>query len=241
MNHPVNATDQLSRRQMLARAGGGLGLLGLAGILKDERLLAAPTIDPLAPHPAQFAPRAKHVIWVFVNGGPSHVDTFDYKPALEKYDGQTLEGFDKFTGFFANSVGGLMKSPFKFKQYGQCGKHVSDIFPYLSRHVDKMAFIHSGWTDSNNHSPALFMMNTGTPNMGRPCVGAWTTYGLGSPTRNMPGFVVMSDPLGRGLPKGHAANWGAGFLPSVFQGTHLRPQGEPIPNLTRPRDLSMTQ
>jgi hypothetical protein len=241
MNQQTHSSQQLSRRQMLQRAGGGLGMLGLAGILNDEKLLAAPSIDPLAPHPAQFAPRAKNVIWFFVNGGPSHVDTFDYKPALEKYDGQTLEGFDKFTGFFANSVGGLMKSPFKFRQHGQCGKHVSDIFPNLATHVDKMAFIHSGWTDSNNHSPALFMMNTGTPNMGRPCVGAWTTYGLGSPTRNLPGFVVMSDPLGRGLPKGHAANWGAGFLPSVFQGTHLRPQGEPIPNLSRPRDLSAMQ
>lgn len=216
-------------------------MLALSSMLNDEKLLAAPTIDPMAPHPSNFAPRAKSVIWIFVNGGPSHVDTWDYKPQLEKSDGQTLEGFDNFTGFFAKSVGGLMKSPFKFKQHGQCGKYVSEIFPNLANHVDKMAFIHSGYTDSNNHSPALFMMNTGTPNMGRPCVGSWSTYGLGSPTRNLPGFVVMSDPLGRGLPKGHAANWGAGFLPSVFQGTHLRPQGEPIPNLARPRDLSANQ
>ena len=113
----------------------------------------------------------KRVIWLFINGGPSHVDTWDYKPELEKSDGKELEGFDRFTGFFANSVGPLMKSPFKFQQHGECGKWVSEIFPNLSQHVDKMAFIHSGHTESNNHSPALFMMNTGLPRMGNPCVG----------------------------------------------------------------------
>ena len=169
------------------------------------------------------------------------MDTWDYKPALAKRDGQTLEGFDRFTGFFANSVGGLMKSPFEFKQHGQCGKHISSIFPRLAKHVDRMAFIHSGHTESNNHSPALFMMNCGLPRMGYPCVGSWVTYGLGSSSDSLPAFVVMSDPKGRGLPKGHAANWGAGYLPSVYQGTHFRPTGDPIDNLYRPREMNPDQ
>ncbi len=230
----------LNRRQWLQHCGMGAGALGLAGLLQEERLLAA-AADPLAPRLPHFAAKAKAVIWIFVNGGQSQVDTWDYKPELAKRDGQALEGFDRFTGFFANAVGGLMKSPFEFKQHGQCGKWVSSIFPNLARHVDKMAFIHSLHTESNNHSPALFMMNCGLPRMGFPCVGSWATYGLGSVSRNLPAFVVMSDPRGRGLPKGHAANWGAGFLPSVFQGTHFRPQGDPIDNLNRPKEMTVAQ
>src|SRR4029077_18386124 len=118
------------------------------------------------------------------------------------------------------------------------GKMVSEIFPNLGRHVDKMAFVHSGFTESNNHSPALFMMNSGETRMGHPCVGSWVTYGLGSESRNLPSFVVMSDPLGRGLPKGSAQNWGAGFLPSVYQGTYLKPTGDPIDNLTPPVEMT---
>jgi len=227
-----------SRRELLAKAGNGLGLLGLASLLRQEGLLADDVRDPLAPRPPHFKARAKAVIWIFVNGGPSHVDTWDYKPELEKRDGQELPGFNKFTGFFANEVGGLMKSPFKFAPQGQCGKMVSEIFPNLGKHVDRMAFIHSGWTESNNHSPALFMMNSGETRMGHPCVGSWVTYGLGSESRNLPSFVVMSDPLGRGLPKGSAQNWGAGFLPSVYQGTYLKPAGAPIDNMAPPADLA---
>jgi hypothetical protein len=115
---------------------------------------------------------------------------------------------------------------------------VSELFPRLGCHVDKMAFVHSAYTESNNHSPALFMMNTGMPRMGFPCVGSWVTYGLGSESQNLPGFIVMSDPRGRGLPKGHAANWGAAFLPGTFQGTHLHPKGAPIDNLERPSAMS---
>ena len=232
-------------------------MLGLAGLLSQEGLLGAtargatlvregglPRLDPLQPLAARqphFPARAKHVIWLFINGGPSHVDTWDYKPELARRDGQELPNFDRFTGFFADAVGGIMKSPFRFRQYGQCGKWASDLFPHLARHVDKMAFIHSGHTQSNNHSPALFMMNCGLPRMGYPCAGSWVTYGLGSESRDLPAFVVMSDPLGRGLPKGHASNWGAGFLPGVFQGTHLRPQGPPIDNLSRPAEMDEHQ
>jgi Protein of unknown function (DUF1501) len=131
-----------------------------------------------------------------------------------------------------------MKSPFEWAQHGQSGTWASDLFPHLAKHTDKMAFIHSCWTSSNNHSPALFMMNTGVTRMGYPCVGSWVTYGLGSASDDLPGFVVMSDPLNRGLPKGNALNWGAGFLPSVYQGTWLRPQGVPIDNLSPPAELS---
>ena len=134
-----------------------------------------------------------------------------------------------------------MKSPFEFQQHGECGKYVSEIFPHLSKHVDKMAFVHSGYTKSNNHSPALFMMNTGVTRMGFPCVGSWVTYGLGSENNSLPSFVVMSDPLNRGLPKGQAANWGAGFLPSIYQGTYFRPNGAPIDNLVRPSHMTTDQ
>ena len=224
---------------MLQRCGMGIGSLGLTSLLQQEGLAATP--NPLAARQPHFKTKAKSVIWLFINGGPSHVDTWDYKPALARHDGQALEGFDKFTGFFSNAVGGLMKSPFEFQKHGQCGKHVSSIFPNLSQHVDKMAFIHSGHTESNNHSPALFMMNSGLPRMGHPCVGSWMTYGLGSESDSLPAFVAMSDPKGRGLPKGHAANWGAGFLPSVYQGTHFRPTGEPIDNLNRPKEMNAEQ
>lgn len=229
----------IPRRTFLNRAGAGFGMVALSNLLMEEGLLAGP--DPLAPRGSHFKPRAKSVIWIFVNGGPSQVDTWDYKPELERMDGKELEGFDNETGFFANAVGPLMKSPFEFSPRGQSGKMVSSIFPKLGAHVDKMAFIHSGHTESNNHSPALFMMNCGIPRMGYPCVGSWVTYGLGSVGRDLPAFVVMSDPLDRGLPKGSAANWGAGFLPSVYQGTWLKPKGDPIENLYRPDHMSANQ
>ncbi len=234
MNFP-----EYTRRHWLQRAGAGVGGLGLATLLADEGLLDGG--DPLAPRKGHFGGKAKSVIWLFINGGPSQVDTWDYKPELEKMDGKELNGFDKNTGFFANAVGPLMKSPFEFTPRGQCGKMVSSLFPKLGEHVDKMAFIHSGHTESNNHSPALFMMNSGQPRMGLPCVGSWVTYSLGSESRDLPAFVVMSDPLNRGLPKGHAANWGAGFLPSVYQGTWLKPKGDPIDNLNRPKHMNDAQ
>jgi hypothetical protein len=238
MNPPTALNGLLSRRDLFRRAGHGAGLLALAGLLDDQRLLmpqamAGPSGDPLAPRPPQLKTRAKSVIWLFMNGGPSQVDTWDYKPELTRRHGQELPGFDKKTGFFTDSVGPLMKSPFAWAQHGQSGTWASDLFPHLSRHVDKMAFLHSCHTESNNHSPALFMINTGSTRMGFPCVGSWMTYGLGSESRDLPSFVVMSDPLDRGLPKGQASNWGAGFLPSVYQGTWLRPKGDPIDNLNR--------
>ncbi len=226
-----------SRRDFLDKAGSGFGALALAGLLAEQNARADEK-NPLAPKAPHFAAKAKAVIWLFMNGGPSQVDTWDYKPELEKRDGKELEGFDKNTGFFTAAVGPLMKSPFKFARHGQSGAWASEIFPELATHVDEMAFIYSCFTGSNNHSPALFEMNTGMSRMGFPCAGAWVTYGLGSENKNLPAFVVMYDTLGRGIPKGHAQNWGTGFLPSIYQGTALNAQGAPIDNLFRPADMS---
>jgi hypothetical protein len=241
-----------TRRDFLRRAGSGCGLLALAGLLRDQRLLAddaansaLPTpnsaLNPLASHPGHFAAKAKSVIWLFMNGGQSQVDTWDYKPELKKRHGKPLDGFDKNTGFFTNDVGPLMRSPFKFAQHGESGSWASEIFPGQARHVDRMAFIHSCHTETNNHSPALFQINTGMSRMGFPCMGAWVTYGLGTENQNLPAFVVMYDTLGRGLPKGNASNWGAGFLPGVYQGTALNPQGAPISNLDPPSSMTADQ
>lgn len=234
-----------SRREFLRRSGQGFGFLGLSALLQQEGMMvqaATPeSLDPLAPRAGHFSTPAKSVIWLFMNGGPSQVDTWDYKPELEKRDGKELEGFDPNTGFFNGAVGPLMKSPYKFARHGESGAWVSEIFPNMARHVDKMAFLYSCWTDSNNHSPALFKINTGMARQGFPCVGSWLTYGLGSESRNLPAFVAMYDTLGRGVPKGHAQNWGSGFLPSVYQGTALKPQGDPIDNLRRPEDLTGDQ
>jgi len=251
----ARAQSPLTRRHWLAKAGGGCGLLGLAALIADEQARSTTAradesrpilaLNPMAPRPTHFAPKAKRVVWIFVNGGPSQVDTWDYKPALDRWNGKSMNQFDpsfqNTTGFFKNQVGALMKSPFRFSRQGQCGKMVSELFPNLGPHVDKMAFIHSAYSESNNHSPALFMMNTGMSRMGFPCVGSWVTYGLGSESQNLPGFVVMSDPRGRGLPKGHAANWGAAFLPGAFQGTHLHSSGSPIDNLDRPNEMPPQQ
>ena len=238
------ASPVASRRDFLRQTGCGLGTLALAGLLDaDGRLDAEPpkSLDPLSAHPGHFAGKAKSVIWIFANGGPSHVDTWDYKPELIKRDGKKLEGFDNKTGFFPGEVGPLMKSPFAWKQHGQSATWVPEIFPNLAKHVDKMAFVHSCWTETNNHAPALFQINTGLPRMGFPCVGSWVTYGLGSESRNLPAFVVMYDTLGRGLPKGNAINWGAGFLPGIYQGTALNPQGVPIDNLQRDAGMATSQ
>ncbi len=227
----------ITRRQMFQKAGAGFGWVAVQSMLARAGF-AAPEMNPLAPRAGHFPAKAKSIIWLFMNGGPSHVDTWDYKPELEKRDGQAMPGFDPKTGFFPEQVGGLMKSPFTFAQHGQSGTWGSSLFPKLTQQVDKMAFIHSCFTESNNHSPALFMMNTGTTRMGHPSVGSWVTYGLGSESEDLPSFIVMSDPKNRGLPKGNASNWTAGFLPGVYQGTWLKPQGEPIANLKRPADLT---
>ena len=253
MNHPHLFADPhphfCSRRSFLERTGSGFGMLALTSLLAESGLLAPSAlanpqtgpVNPLAPRPSHFPVKAKSVIWLFMNGGQSQVDTWDYKPALAKHDGQALAGFDSKTGFFPNEVGGVMKSPFAFQQYGKSGTWASELFPRTVAHVDDLAFIHSCFTATNNHSPALFQINTGFSRMGSPCLGAWVSYGLGTVNQNLPGFVAMYDTLGRGLPKGHASNWGAGYLPGVYQGTALNAQGAPINNLARPAEMADPQ
>ena len=230
MNLPI-----FSRRELLSQAGFGCGAIALGSLLNPETGNANSVVfdpsNPMRSRPSHF-PGVRSVIWVVMNGGSSHIDTWDYKPELQKRDGQKLDGADAYTGFFKTS-GKLMASPFRFKQHGQSGTWASEIFPHLSKHVDEMAFVHSCYSRSNNHSPALFEMNTGMNRMGFPCVGSWVTYGLGSENENLPAFVVMTDAQGRGLPKNKAQNWGSGFLPGVFQGTRVKEKGAPVENLLR--------
>jgi hypothetical protein len=233
-----------SRRQFLNQAGAGFGTVALAALLQQQGLLASDDerrLHPMAARAPHFAAKAKAVIWLFINGGPSHVDTWDYKPQLRARNGQTLAGFDANTGFFTDQVGPLMQSPFRFQRHGQSGAFVSEIFPHIARHVDDIAFVHSCHTETNNHAPALFQINSGLPRMGFPSVGSWVTYGLGSENQDLPGFVVMFDTLGRGLPKNYAQNWGAGFLPGIYQGTALNAQGPPIDNLMRQPNMTASQ
>ena len=233
----MESSTRTSRRDFISIGGHGLGALALSTMCLPRRADAAPSQSTVP----QILPQAKSVIWLVMNGGQSQVDTWDYKPQLAKSHGQKLKGFDNAVGFFPKKVGALMKSPFTFKQHGKCGKWVSEIFPHTARHIDDMAFVHSCYAKSNNHSPALFTLNTGVSRMGYPCVGSWVTYGLGSENNNLPSFVVMTDPLGRGLPKGQAQNWGAGFLPGSFQGTALNNQGQPFNDLTRSKHMTNRQ
>ncbi|MGI8602591.1 MAG: DUF1501 domain-containing protein [Verrucomicrobiales bacterium] len=224
-----------NRRDFLRKAGGGFGLLALADLLQADGLLgAAPekerALDPMIPRSPRYAAKAKSIIWLFMEGGPSAVDLFDPKPELTKRDGQRMD-IDVFFG----NPGPLMKSPYAFKQHGQSGAWVCDKYPNVARHVDDIAFIKSLYTESNNHVPALYQMNTGIPRPGFPSAGAWITYGLGSESRNLPGYVVLGNSQGV---KGGPLNWSAGFLPSGYQGTLFRSQGAPILNLTRPERVT---
>jgi hypothetical protein len=175
-------------------------------------------------------PAAKSVIWLFMEGGPSGVDLFDPKPALDKGHGQRVGGIQPFFG----DPGPLMKSPFAFKRYGQSGAWISEPYAALGRHADDISWIRSCHVESNNHGPAMFQMNTGLTRFGFPSVGAWVTYGLGSENRNLPGFVVLGNARGT---KGGPPNWGAGFLPSAYQGTLFRARGTPILNLEPAKDV----
>ena len=201
-----------SRRQVLTRAGAGFGMLGLRSLLAaespatlDKIPRSAASNNPLAPRPAHFPPRAKRVIFLFMNGGPSHVDTFDYKPALKEQEGKSGPG------------GKFMPSPFQFAKYGQSGMEISELYPHLSRHADDLCVIRSMHTTTPNHEPGLFMMNSGSQQPIRPSLGSWLTYGLGSENQNLPGFVVLCP----GKPVVGPALWGNSFLPGIYQGTHI--------------------
>ncbi len=227
---PGGAWEQPSnRRQWLRRAGGGAGMIALAQLLGEQSSLAGQTAaaaaNPMLPKPGHFPAKATSVIWLFMEGGPSAVDIFDPKPELTRRHGQMTD----IKAFFGNP-GPLMKSPFQFKQYGECGQWVCDQYTHVAQHVDKMAFIKSCYSESNDHVPAIYQINSGLPRPGFPTAGAWITYGLGSENQNLPGYVVLGNTQGA---KGGPHNWGSGFLPSTYQGTLFRSQGSPILNLNR--------
>ena len=224
-----------NRREFLKKAGAGFGMLALAELLQNEGLLASElhpstALDPMAPRQPHYAAKAKSIIWLFMEGAPSSVDLFDPKPELTKRDGQRIE-IDVFNG----NPGPLMKSPFSFKQYGQSGAWVCEKYPNVARHVDDFAFIKSLYSESNDHVPALYQINTGIARPGFPSAGAWVTYGLGSESQNLPGYVVLGNNQGV---KGGPLNWSAGFLPTSYQGTLFRSSGAPILNLSRPEHVT---
>lgn len=221
---------RLGRRGFLTSAASGTGLLALAHHLAQ----GATGANPLEPKPAHGVPKAKACICIYLEGGPSQMDLFDPKPRLNELHGQKLpESLTRNVRFaFIQKEGArVLGSPRKFTRHGQCGMELSDLLPYLSRHVDDMALIRSMHTEAFNHHPGQLMMNTGAPVFGRPSMGSWLNYGLGSLSRDLPGYVVLSS--GRGT-SGGTSNWGSGFLPSSYQGVLFRNQGEPVLNLSNP-------
>lgn len=210
-----NPLPPLNRREMLSRIGAGFGTLGLASVFSSEGS-ASQAPSPLAPKQPHFVPRAKHVIQLFMPGGPSHVDTFDHKPQIAKYRGQRPAIVDRKT--LRNTKNGLFPSPFGFQQFGECGKWVSNIFPHTAQHVDDICFIHSMHTDIPEHAGAMLMMNLGHLQPSRPSMGSWLTYGLGTENQDLPGFIAMSP---RAQPRGKLANWGNSFLPGAYAGTYV--------------------
>ncbi|HLX45211.1 MAG TPA: DUF1501 domain-containing protein [Bryobacteraceae bacterium] len=240
-----NGRRFISRRDLLMQAGEGIGGIALAYLLGHDRLLGAPapsslqaclgsqgvTDSPFLPKPPHFKPRAKSLISLFMTGGVSQVDTFDYKPMLEKFHGKPLEGKGEVT-VRQGYPGPLMRSPYQFKQYGQSGKWVSELFPNMGGIVDDLAFIHSAQGRSVDHTLSHYEWNTGSIIAGFPSVGSWVTYGLGSENQNLPAFVVIQDP--RGGPFTGSSQWSAGYLPAAYQGTMFRAAGDPILDLHPP-------
>jgi hypothetical protein len=210
MSYRQDALQSIDRRQLLRSCGMGMGWLALSHLMSGESANGAETT--ITPH---FPVKAKYVIHLFANGGPSHVDTFDYKPALEEFHGKTGPTGNLKT---ERPTGNVMRSPFKFEQRGDCGLYVSELFEKTARHIDSMAVIRSMHADVPNHEPSLMLMNTGDSQLVRPSVGSWLTYGLGSENRNLPAFVAMSP---GGYPIKESENWRAAFLPGQFQGTFI--------------------
>ncbi|MEO8429573.1 MAG: DUF1501 domain-containing protein [Verrucomicrobiota bacterium] len=219
----------LTRRDFLSRCGMGFGALSLAGLMGEGGLLlpvgAAEAANPLIPRAPQFPAKAKRVIHFFLNGGASHVDTFDPKPALEKYAGKPLPIENLRT---ERKTGAAFPSPFKFKKYGQSGIEVSDLFPRVGECIDDIAVIRSMQANLPNHEPSLMLMNCGDAVQSRPSVGSWVTYGLGTENQNLPGFIAMCP---GGYPIKEAENWQSGFLPGVYQGTYIDTQHTSIEKL----------
>lgn len=249
-----NDLRSITRRHLFGQCGLGLGSLALASLMAEpvragassDASTPAPRIDPanpMAPRRGHFKAKAKNVIYLFMAGGPSQLDLFDYKPKLVELSGQPIpESFIKGRRFaFMNSFAGkdrpkLLGSKRAFKQHGQSGAWVSECFPHTAGIVDDITLVHTVGTDVFNHAPAKLFLNTGSAQGGRPSMGAWVTYGIGSECHDLPGFVVLqSGPRG---PRGGAVNWASGFLPTAFQGVPFRGTGEPIVNLTNPAGIS---
>jgi len=233
-----------TRREFLWETGAGFTGLALSGMLAQDGFLAnqsvaadgaTPFINPMKVKPPHFASKAKSVIFLFMYGGPSHVDTFDHKPELYPLDGKTID-VKTFGRGGKRNQGRVVGPKWKFKKYGECGKEVSDLFPHLATCVDDMAFLHSMYAESPIHGSAMLMMNSGRVLSGNPCLGSWVTYGLGSENENLPGFVVMLDPTGG--PISGAKNWTSGYMPAAYQGTVVRATGTPIHNLKPPAGVS---
>lgn len=230
--------SSLSRRELLCRSGLGFGSLALQHLLSnsesaalnaaDQRIepqRASVGVNPLLPRLPHFAAKAKRVIHIFANGGPSHVDTFDPKPAIARYAGQPLPGETPRT---ERKTGALFPSPFKFNRHGECGLEVSELFQHTARHADELCVIRSMYADVPNHEPSLLLMNTGEARLVRPSMGSWLTYGLGTENQNLPAFVAMCP---GGYPIQESQNWQAGFLPGIFQGTYIDSKHESIDKL----------
>jgi hypothetical protein len=230
MGDAVLAASGWTRRELLRRSGMGFAMLGLAAVARDdERRSAAAGAEsyrnPLDPRPAHFPAKAKRVIHLFMNGGPSHLDTFDPKPALEKYAGKALPMANLQT---ERKTGAAFPSPFKFARYGECGLEVSELFANTAQHIDDIAVIRSMHADVPNHEPSLLLMNCGESRLVRPSLGSWVTYGLGSDNQNLPGFIALCP---NGYPILETQNWQAAFLPGVYQGTHINTQHQDIRKL----------
>ncbi len=232
----------VTRRHFFERCGIGVGSIALHQLL-EQSSDAAVSGNPLAPRAPHFPARAKRVIYLFMAGGPSQLEMFDYKPALTKFNGEPIpksyvEG-KRFAFMDSSHRTNLLGTKRQFEQHGENRMWVSDLLPYTSKIVDQLTFIRTCKTDLFNHAPAKLFMNTGTGQFGRPSMGAWLTYGLGSECEDLPGFVVLqSGPRG---PRGGAILWGSGMLPSAYQGVPLRNRGEPILNLTTPESISDEQ
>ena len=237
---PVNSFCGRTRREFLWQAGGSFTSVALASMLASDGFLGRQAFGfdgttslpgPLAPKPPALPGKAKSVIFLFMYGGPSHVDTFDYKPELNRFDGKTIAVKTKGRGGERNE-GRVVGSPWKFERHGECGAWVSSLFPNLATCVDDLAFVKSMYADSPIHGSAMLMMNSGRLLGGFPCLGSWVNYGLGTVNQNLPGFVVMLDSTGG--PISGAKNWSSGFMPAMYQGTVLRGEGPPILDLATP-------
>ena len=243
-NHQRRGFCGRTRREFLWETGAGFAGTALAAMLADDGFLASQAVaadgtsdwrNPLAPRPPHFEPRAHNVIFLYMYGGPSHIDTFDYKPAMKGMDDKTVE-VETFGRAGRKNKGRIVEPRWQFRQYGQCGKWVSDLFPHLGTCVDDIAFVHSMTTDTPIHGSAMLMMNSGRTLSGNPCVGSWVNFGLGTVNADLPGFVLMLDP--RGGPSTGGKNWSSGYIPAIYQPTVFRSQGRPILDLDPPQGVT---